>query len=143
MISDFLSRLGVVATSTIALAGYVVVVVAWTVSAWVRLQPLSNAARILGQFRSDNARTEALGKLLGNDVPQGLRKKDLMSWETQRIRHRSRVLALVAYLSTLITAVVIFGMAAFQPAAHEVRKPPVLVDSEVTRGPPRGDPRKD
>lgn len=143
MINDFLSRLGVAATSTIALAGYFVVVVAWTFWAWVRLQPLSNAARILGLFRSDNARTEALGKLLGNDVPQGLRKKDLMSWETQRMRHRSRVLAVVAYVSTLITVVVVFAMAKFQPVAHEVRKPPVLVDSEVTRGPPRGGPRKD
>lgn len=56
-----------------------------------------------------------------------------MPWTALQTQCRSRVLAIVAYLSTLIAAIVIISMALFRPVAHEVRKPPVLVDSEVMK----------
>ena len=133
MITDFLRHLGDTATSTIALVAYVVVVLAWAFRVWLRHQLQAKAERILEQFDSDAARNEALGKLLGDAPPQGLPRKDLMRWTAIRTRHRSRVLATVAYLCTLTAAIVIIGMALFQPVAHEVRKPPVLVDSEVKK----------
>jgi hypothetical protein len=134
VITDFLSHLGAAATSTVALAAYVIVVLAWTFNAWLRHQLQGKAEKILEQFDSDAARNEALGKLLGSHPPPGLPRKDLMRWTLLQSRHRSRILAIVAYLSTLTAAIVIIGMALFQPAAHDVRKPPVLIDSEVKRG---------
>ena len=133
MIEDFLSHLGEAATSTIALAAYAVVVLAWAFRAWLGLRLQGKAEKILAQFGSDDARNDALGKLLGSSPPQGLPKKDLMRWAALQTRHRSRVLAMVAYLSTLTAAIVIIGMALYQPTAQEARKPPVLVDSEVKR----------
>lgn len=133
MITDFLSRLGEAATSTIALAAYVVVVLAWSFRVWLRHRLQVKIERILEPFGSDAARNEALGKLLGSSPPLGLPKKDLMQWVTLQARLRSQVLATVAYLSTLTAAIVIIGMALFQPVAHEVHKPPVLIDSKVNR----------
>jgi hypothetical protein len=130
--TDFLSRLGEAATSTLALAAYVVVVLAWVFRVWLGYRPENRAEKILGQFDSDAARNEALGKLLGSS-PQRLPRKNLMRWAIVGTQHRSRVLATVAYLSTLVAAIVIIGMALFQPVANEVRKPPVLIDSEVKR----------
>ena len=133
MITDFLGRLGEAATSTIALAAYVVVVLAWAFSVWQKHQLQSKAEKILEQFDSDAARNEALAKLLRNSPPPGFPKKDLLQWAAQQTRHQSRVLAVVAYLSTLTAAIVIVGMALFKPVAHEVHKPPVLIDSAVQR----------
>lgn len=133
MITDFLGRLGEAATSTLALAAYVVVVLAWVFRVWWRYRLENKAEKILEQFDSDAARNEALGKLLGSSPPQGLPRKDLMEWAIVQTRHRSRVLVTVAYLSTLIAIVVVSGMAWFQPVAHDVRKPPALIDSEVSR----------
>lgn len=133
MITDFLGRLGEAATSTLALAAYVVVVLAWVFRVWWRYRLENKAEKILEQFDSDAARNEALGKLLGSSPPQGLPRKDLMQWAIVQTRHQSRVLVTVAYLSTLIAIVVVSGMAWFQPVAHDVRKPPVLIDSEVSR----------
>jgi hypothetical protein len=133
VITDFPGRLGEAATSTLALVAYVVVVLAWVFRVWRWYRLENKAEKILEQFDSDAARNEALGKLLGSSPPRGLPRKNLMQWATDETRHRSRVLATVAYLSTLIAAIVIIGMALFQPIAHEVRKPPVLIDSEVNR----------
>jgi hypothetical protein len=132
VITDFLSHLGEAATSTIALVAYVVVALAWAFRAWLGHQPQGKAEKILQQFSSDAARNEALGKLL-DSPPQELPRKNLMRWASRQTRYRSRVLAVVAYLATLTAAIVIIGMALFQPVAHEVRKPPVLVDSEVKK----------
>ena len=133
MIADFLGHLGEAATSTAAVAAYIVVVVAWALWVWLRYRLQNKAERILGKLDSDAARNEALRILLGNSPPQGLPRKELMRWSALEARHRSRVLIVVAYLATLTAVIVIVGMALFQPATHEVRKPPVLVESEVRR----------
>ncbi len=133
MIKDFLSGLAEAATSTLALGAYVVVVAAWAYKVWQTHRIESQAEKILQQFGSDAVRIEALGKLLNGSPPQGLPEKDLMRWADLQIRHRARVLAILAYAFTLIAAIVIIGMAMFHPPEHETRKPPVLVDSEVER----------
>jgi hypothetical protein len=131
VIKDFLAHLGEAATSTIALVAYVVVAAVWALRVWSGHQLQAKAEKILDQFLSDSARNEALGKLLGNSPPQGLPRKDLMRWTALQTRHRSRVLVMAAYMATLTAAIVITGMALFQPAERELRKPPVLIDSDV------------
>lgn len=130
MIADFLKFLGEAATSTVALAAYVVVVFAWAFKVWVEHQPQGRAEKILEQFGSDAARNEALGKLLGE---RAFRRKDLMRWATLRSRERARIVGAVAYLATLVTAIVIVGMALFKTGTHDMHKPPVLVGSQVHR----------
>ncbi len=56
-----------------------------------------------------------------------------MRWAALQSRHRSRVLAIVAYAFTLIAAIIIVSMAMFRPAEREIRKPPVLLGSEVEK----------
>jgi hypothetical protein len=133
VITHFLSHLSEAVTSTIALVAYVVVALAWAFRVWLGHQPQGKAEKILKQFGTDAARNEALGKLLGSSAPQGLPRKNLVRWAAGQTRYRSLVLAVVAYLATLTAAIVIIGMALYQPVPHEVRKPPVLVDSEVKR----------
>jgi hypothetical protein len=133
MIADFMSHLGDAATSTIALAAYVVVVLAWTFRIWLKQRLQDKAAKILAQFDSDAERNEALDKLLARRPPPGLPRKDLMRWAALQTRHRSRILVVIAYLSTLTAAIVIVGMALFQPTPHEIHRPPVLIDSVVTQ----------
>jgi hypothetical protein len=133
VIKDFLSDLGAAATSTLALAAYVVVVAAWTFKVWQTHKIESHAEKILQQCGSDAARKEVLGILRNGSPPQGLPRKDLMRWAALQSRYRSLGLVILAYGLTLIAAITIIGMAMFHPAEHEMRKPPVLVDSEVER----------
>ncbi len=136
MITDFLKHLGDVARSPLAFAGYVLVVFAWCFWMWLRFQLQGKFDKIFTQFDSDAGRNEGLGefgKLVGISPPQGLPRKDLMRWATLQMRHRLRVIATVAYLSTLIAVIVIVCIAKFQPAPPDERKPPVLVDYEVVK----------
>ncbi len=64
LIKDFLTHLGEAATSTLALAAYIVVVAAWAFKVWQRHRIEGKAEKIIEQFKSDEARNEALGKLL-------------------------------------------------------------------------------
>lgn len=132
MIKEFLGHLGTAATSTTALVAYVIVVLVWALRVWLGHQLHTKAEKILEQFGSDNtARNQALGKLLGSSPPSELPRKDVMRWATLQSRHRSRVLVMTAYLATLAAAIVIVGMALFEPNEKDVRKPPVLIDSEI------------
>jgi hypothetical protein len=131
VITDFLSHLGEAATSTIALVAYVVVVLAWTLRTWQVHQPMAKIEKLLEQCESDEARLELAGKITGSDPPKGLRKKDLMRWATMHYKHRSRLMAMAAYMATLLTIVIIVGMAFYESRSDDERKPPVLVDTEV------------
>lgn len=123
MPDSFLNHLEEVATSPMALAAYVALLVVWTLSIWWSHQPQSKSEKILALFKSDRARNTAFEKLLGNQAPRG----------AAQMRYRSRILMLVAYLCTLLTAIVIVSMAMFRPAPDEAHKQPVLIDSRVIR----------
>jgi hypothetical protein len=131
MMKEFLIHLGEAATSTTALAAYVVVVFAWALKVWLSHQLQGKAEKILRQFESDTARNDALTTLLGSSPPAGLPRKDVMRWAKLQTQHRSRILAVTAYMATLTAAIVIVAIALFQPTEREVRKPPVLIDSVV------------
>lgn len=123
MPSSFLSHLEVVAKSPMALAAYIALLVVWTLSIWWGHQPQSKTEKILALFKSDQARSNAFEKLLGNNAPRGV----------AQMRYRSRILMLVAYLCTLLTAIVIVSIAMFRPASDQTHKPPILIDSQVIR----------
>jgi len=128
---EFLSHLGEAATSTTALVAYVVAVLAWALKAWLGHQLQGRAEKILRQFESDAARNDALATLLGSSPPAGLPRRDLMRWARLQTQHRSRILAVTAYMATLTAAIVVVGMALFQPSEREASKPPVLIDADV------------
>jgi hypothetical protein len=130
---DFLSHIGEAATSPLAFVGYVVVILSWTFLAWKRMHSLSAVRKVLGQYESDDARNEALGKLLGNAPPKGMHRKDLFAWSKQQTTHQTKVLITISYLLTLLALVGVFALAKYRSDLSDERRPPVLVDSEVQR----------
>jgi hypothetical protein len=129
---DFLSHLGEAATSPLAFVGYVVVILSWTFLAWKRMHSLSQVREIIAKYESDDARNEALGKLLGNQ-PKGMRQKDLLAWSKQQAAHQTKVLITISYLFTLLALLGVIALAKYRSDLAEERRPPVLVDSEVQR----------
>jgi hypothetical protein len=129
---DFLSHLGEAATSPLAFVGYVVVILSWTFLAWKRMHSLSQVREIIAKYESDDARNEALGKLLGNQ-PKGMRQKDLLAWSKQQAAHQTKVLITISYLFTLLALLGVIALAEYRSDLAEERRPPVLVDSEVQR----------
>lgn len=132
MFPDFLSHLGEAATSPLAFVGYVVVILSWTFLAWKRMHSLSQVREIIAKYESDDARNEALGKLLGNQ-PKGMRQKDLLAWSKQQAAHQTKVLITISYLFTLLALLGVIALAEYRSDLAEERRPPVLVDSEVQR----------
>ena len=132
MFPDFLSHLGEAATSPLAFVGYVVVILSWTFLAWKRMHSLSQVREIIAKYESDDARNEALGKLLGNQ-PKGMRQKDLLAWSKQQAAHQTKVLITISYLFTLLALLGVIALAKYRSDLAEERRPPVLVDSEVQR----------
>jgi hypothetical protein len=130
---DFLTHLGEAATSPLAFVGYVVVILSWTFLARKRMHSLSQVREVIGKYDSDDARNEALGKLLGNQPPMGLRQKDLLDWSKDRAAHQTKVLITVSYLFTLLALLGIVALAKYRTDLADERRPPVLVDSEVQR----------
>jgi hypothetical protein len=129
---DFLSHLGEAATSPLAFVGYVVVILSWTFLAWKRMHSLAQVREIIAKYESDDARNEALGKLLGNQ-PKGMRQKDLLAWSKQQAAHQTKVLITISYLFTLLALLGVIALAKYRSDLAEERRPPVLVDSEVQR----------
>lgn len=133
----FLDNLTAASQSTIALVAYLAVVMAWFLRFWVGGRPQRKAKEILSLYSSDAERTRALGSLLGNEPPSGLKKEEILAWVALQGKHQSRSMLIVAYLATLFAVIVIIGMALFFPQHLEASRPPVLIDSTVLRPDPR------
>ncbi len=131
--ANFLVHIAAAAKSTIALAAYVIVVAAWSLRAWMQYRPQRKAKEILALYSSDAERTRALAELLGNQPPKGLRQKEVLAWVAMQTKQRSRVLWVLAFLVTLITAVIIVAMALFYQPTSEASKPPKMTDVKVIR----------
>jgi hypothetical protein len=130
---DFLGHLGEAAAAPLAFVGYVVVILSWTFLVWKRMRSLSQVREVIGKYESDDARNEALAKLLGDQPPKGMRQKDLLDWSKQQAALQTKVLITVSYLFTLLALVGVFALAKYRSDVAEERRPPVLVDSEVQR----------
>lgn len=128
---DFLTHLQEAATSTASLAAYAVVVAAWALRAWLKYQPQHQAKQILKMYKSDAERTRALVTLLGSAPPKALEGDQILKWVALQTTQRTRYLVVFAYLATLLTAIVVVGMALFRDS--DVGKPPVLIKSKVER----------
>lgn len=131
--TEFLLHLREASSSPAALAAYVVVVVAWVTRAWIAYRPARKAREILAMYGSDRERTRALTALLGVQPPVGLRAEDMLQWAALQSSHRSRQLLVLSYVATLLTALVIVGMALYRTQEPPQDKPPVLIDSSAQR----------
>ena len=70
----------------------------------------------------------------GRSPPPGLPKTQLLAWVNIQVRAKNRLYLLFAYLATLSTLVLVTALGVYY-ASHPVPKdkPPVLIDSTVTR----------
>src|SRR5271157_5230124 len=110
-LAHFLQSLGVVAGSWQALVGYVVVVAAWTTRSWLVFRPQQQARQIIASYRSDSERIVALRSLLGTEPPKGLKGPEILKWTEIQAKGSTRVFLLVAYVSTLVTVLIVVGLA--------------------------------
>jgi len=132
----FLNSISLIGSSPYALIGYVAVVIAWTVRAWFLYRPQRDAARIIATIQNDKDRLRALRSLVGSDIPEGLDQTGMLDVVRIRATERSRSLLLVAYVATLVTAILIVSLAtvrAVRGDRSEVSKHPVLVESTAHR----------
>jgi hypothetical protein len=128
-LARFLGSLRDVASSPLALAAYVVLACAWTARLWLVTQPQRQVRSILRTYKEDANRLAALRVLLGNDVPTGLPRSEILKMAQLRARERSHSLLLGAYVVTLVSVIVITGMAIYRSIHTEVNAPPRLIDS--------------
>jgi hypothetical protein len=111
-IGTLLDHLPDVASSPLAFIAYALVVVGWTLKAWLSSRPTRDARRILAQYKDDNIeRTRALEKLLGEQPPPSLKGNTaILRWVRNRSADKFRVLLVVAWLATII-ALGVFAIA--------------------------------
>ncbi len=113
--SPFLSQLETAASSPLALAAYALVLAAWLLRAWQVQKPQRESRRILGQFEDDEARSRALGALLGTEPPRGLAQADILEWVRLQSKGNTKIYLLIAYLATLAAVLVLVASALFFP----------------------------
>ena len=129
-IAQFLKSLKDVGSSPLALIGYVVVIGAWVTRAVLLMRPQVEAKNILQMYKTERERTKALRELIGNAPPPGLKDADIVVWVKVQASIQNKQLLLAAYISTLILATVLIGIAINQSVD---RSTPVLERSTVTR----------
>jgi hypothetical protein len=121
-IPDFLNALKDVATSPYAFVGYALVVCVWIMREWFVSQPQKKAAVILKQYTKDEDRTNALRELVGTAPPKGLKPDEILDWVKTKAKEKSRILLLIAYLSTLVVALIIGVIAIKESTEHHADK---------------------
>ncbi len=84
-------------------------------------------------YRSDAERLKALNALLGTEPPVGLKGAEILEWTKIQAKGSSRVLVLIAYISTLLTVCVIVGLAINNARSAKDHLPPELVNSSASR----------
>ena len=132
-LTSFLNGLKHVSGSPLALVGYVVVAGAWTLRTWLLVRPQRQARKILGLFKTDSERVTALKALLGTEPPRGLSGPQTLEWTRIQAGSNSKILLLVAYVVTLITACLIIGLAVQSARSIDADRPPKLIDSKASR----------
>jgi hypothetical protein len=128
-VTRFLESLRVVASSPLALAAYAILVCAWVIRIWIATEPERQVKSILETYKDDTNRLSALRALLGNDIPKGLPRNEILKIAKLRAKERSHSLLLVAYVASLATFILITGMAFYRIGPSQNNSPPELIDS--------------
>jgi hypothetical protein len=132
-IDTFIDSLRTVAASPLALIAYSVVVSAWVARSWLAHRPQARAKEILLAYTSDSQRTRALEGLLGSRPPHGLQTSQILDWVRIESHHKTRSLLLVAYVATLLTMVLVVGIAVYQAKTVVDTSVPQLIDTRIVR----------
>ena len=131
----FLQYLKEIANSPLAYIGYALVIFLWAFRYWILNSPKSKIKDILGTFKSDSEKNEAIKSLTGIEPPRGLNGKQILNWYENNNRQRSKSLLLLAYLASLLTIILIVGLAYYKTTLpkQEIHKPPILIDERVNK----------
>ena len=96
------------AHSPLALTAYLIFIAAWSLSVWLRSKPQVDAKRALKLYKDDRQRNIALKAIIGKPPPEGLNGNEaILAWVKSESADKARVLLLIAWLATLISAVVL------------------------------------
>jgi hypothetical protein len=114
--------------------GYIFVAIVWVLRSWLLFRPQQKAKEILQSFDTDKERISALKSLLGVEPPSALRSHDILEWTRIYAKERTKIIYLIAFISTLITVVLITGMAIYK-SFNEIEndKPPVLIEERFIK----------
>jgi|SRR5229473_6428060 len=131
-IKSFLQSLREVASSWQALIGYVIVVAAWTIRGWLVYRPQKQARYILATYENDSERSVALRSLLGTEPPKRLTGAEILVWTEVQVKSKARLFLLIAYVSTLIVALILVSLA-ISNNSHSDHRNPILINNTVKR----------
>jgi hypothetical protein len=132
-INRLLYSLKDVAASPWALIGYVVVVGAWVVRTYLLARPQRRAREILQLYSADAQRTRALEELMGSAPPRGLKEAQVLDWVKIQAKAKTKILLLIAYVSTLVMGTVTVGLAIYHAQPPEDKSTPVIVKSKAEK----------
>ncbi len=132
-LKSLLSSLKDVAGSPWALIGYIVVIGAWVVRSYLLARPQRRAREILQLYSSDAQRTKALEELVGSAPPRGIQQEQILDWVRIQAKAQNRSFLLIAYVSTLIMATVVIGLAIYHAQPPDDTSKPVVVKSKADR----------
>lgn len=108
----FLDSLSVVATSWLALIGYVVLASVLALRTYRTGRPQWAAKDILGRFDGDKERRDALRILMGAEPPRGLTGSDaILAWVRSEANVKTSGLLVLCYVATLVVVLVLVALA--------------------------------
>lgn len=130
----FLDHLKYIASSPLAFVGYALVIFLWGYRYWVINHPKSKLKEILLTFKSDTEKIRAVKLLTGTEPPTGLTGSQILKWYEINNKQKSKSLLLLAYSFTLLTLIVVIGLAFYKSSSkEESHKPPILIDERVNK----------
>jgi hypothetical protein len=70
---------------------------------------------------------------MGSAPPRGLQEAQVLDWVKVQAKMQNRLFMLIAYVSTLIMATIVVGIAIYHAQPPEDRSQPVVVKSKAER----------
>jgi hypothetical protein len=96
--------------------------------------PQQQAKSIIASFTNDRDRAHALGTLLGEKPPAGLKGEAIIDWVRIKVRQNAYRYLVLAYLCTLVTFTTIIALAAYVYVFRDnANRPPILIQENATR----------
>jgi len=122
-VSDFLSHLKDVSASPLAYCAYICIVALWAFFSWTNWR-----RNIINDFSDDKKKLEALKQLFVNGAPP--KNVNELEWYSFKLKQRRFDYLLTAFIATLLTTIIICGLAYFRIA------------TEVKPGKPQSSPKE-
>lgn len=121
---NFLEYLKDIASSPLAFVGYIIVIIFWSFFVW-----LNYKRNVIEAFTEEKKKIIALESLLDTKPPKGA---DPIKWLALKLKGKIHSYLFFSFLSTLLTAIILFTIATFNSTSKEKGSSPSQIDSLST-----------